>query len=88
MYFPKYGTRTIVRSSSNCCRLSFHSLSASDSPRSLSLSIVELEAESGRESISSSPLDCSREGSSMMEGVESATEVDILRVIGVIRPIG
>jgi hypothetical protein len=29
-------------------------------------------------------LDCSREGSSMMEGVESATEVDILRVIGVI----
>ena len=53
-YFPKYGTTTIVNNSSSCCKLSFHSLSASDSSPSSSLSSMSsLSAESGRESISS-----------------------------------
>jgi hypothetical protein len=50
-YFPRYGTMTIVNSSSNCCSDSFHSLSASDMYSSSSAE--ELVAEDGNESISS-----------------------------------
>jgi hypothetical protein len=50
-YFPIYGTRTMVNSSSICCNDSRHSRSASE--RYSSSSTVELVAEEGRESISS-----------------------------------
>jgi hypothetical protein len=49
-YFPIYGTTTIVNNSSSCCKLSFHSRSASDSSGSSSESMSSLSAESGRES--------------------------------------
>ena len=51
-YFPTYGTTTIVRSSSSCCRLSSHSRSAS-SIRSSSESIESLgDASESRSSLS------------------------------------
>ena len=57
-YFPRYGTSTIVNSSSNCCRLSRHSRSASESASSsLGETEVLLPAElEGSESMSSSRL--------------------------------
>jgi hypothetical protein len=50
-YFPRYGTMTIVNSSSSCCNDSFHSRSASDMYSSSSAS--ELVEEEGKESTSS-----------------------------------
>jgi len=50
-YFPTYGTTTIVNSSSICCKLSLHSLSASLTYSSSSTE--ELVEEEGSESISS-----------------------------------
>jgi len=50
-YFPIYGIKTIVSNSSNCCKLSLHSLSASDKSRSSSTELVS--PDSGSESTSS-----------------------------------
>jgi hypothetical protein len=57
-YFPRYGTRTMVRSSSSCCKLSLHSRSASESSSS-SLGDIEVSEpadEEGSESTSSNVL--------------------------------
>jgi len=51
-YFPIYGINTIVSNSSSCCKLSLHSLSASDRSRSSSTELVS--PDSGRESTSPS----------------------------------
>jgi hypothetical protein len=50
-YFPMYGTRTMVNSSSICCNDSLHSLSASETYSSSSTE--DAVGEDGRESISS-----------------------------------
>lgn len=58
---------TIVRINSNCCKLSLHSFSASDSSKSLSVKESESVSELGRESnSSSSPF----EGGSIREGCD------------------
>jgi hypothetical protein len=57
-YLPRYGTRTMVRSSSSCCKLSLHSRSASESSSS-SLGDIEVSEpadEEGSESTSSNVL--------------------------------
>ena len=57
-YLPRYGTSTIVRSSSTCCKLSFHSRSASESSSSSlgDMDVVDPADDEGRESTSSSVL--------------------------------
>jgi len=54
-YFPRYGTSSIVSSSSICCRLSRHSRSASEYASSSlgETDVVEPAEDDGRESTSS-----------------------------------
>src|SRR3954447_24266443 len=76
---------TKLSRSSSCCKLSFHSFSASDSSKSLSLTVTSSESvcDSGRESISSSePLvegyrsdGWDAEGSDVIKDAESADMV-------------
>lgn len=81
-YLPRYGTKTIVRSSSNCCKLSLHSRSASDSSSSSlgDMEVVEPADEDGRESTSSNVLAggmlaYDEDGSDMMAVVVTAQKV-------------
>jgi len=71
-YLPAYGTITIVKTNSSCCRLASHSFCASESPSSESRSLLSIDE--GKESTSSWSFDDSGEASWMMY----ESEVDIL----------
>jgi hypothetical protein len=81
-YLPRYGTRTMVRSSSSCCKLSLHSRSASESSSSSlgDIDVSEPASEDGSESTSSSVLAggmlaYDEDGSDMMAGVLMFVEI-------------